>query len=84
MNTIALYDKCEYTAFAVGNEPAGNGNAERKGKQMKIKILKGKGKKAVIVKTLNIFSADMAAEQATLWIARNGGKDRDILNWDWA
>ena len=51
---------------------------------MKINILKGKGKKAVIVKTLNIFSADTAAEQATLWIARNGGKDRDVLNWDWA
>lgn len=51
---------------------------------MQIVIKKGKGKKATIVKTLNIFSAEQADEQGTLWIARHGGKDRDVLYWDWA
>lgn len=48
---------------------------------MKINILKGKGKKAVIIKTIHLFSADMAAEQATAYIAAAGD---DTLYWDWA
>ena len=48
---------------------------------MKINIIKGKGKKAVIIKTIRLFSADMASEQATAYIAAAGD---DTLYWDWA
>ncbi len=48
---------------------------------MKINILKGKGKNKQIIKTIRLFSADMAGEQATAFIAAAGD---DTLYWDWA